>query len=230
MKIFKSLAFSFFALFILASSSCKKETVDEADSKTPTVNTLQVHSVSNFHAKSGGEIVADGGKTVSARGVCWSSTNQEPTINDSKTLDGDGAGIFYSKITGIDKKTKYYVRAYATTQNGTGYGSTMTFTTTSNFYFTPTTAQKGKTVTVSFFGGDDVTFTQGSNCPDLNAMAIITQGSSTIITPSSIIYIDNKHFDATYNISPNQPVNMYNVKVGHYPCYRTEYNSFDITN
>jgi hypothetical protein len=78
----------------------------------------------------GGNISDDGGVTVTARGVCW-STGQTPTIEDNKTEDGTGAGSFTSKIIGLELNTTYYVRAYATNSGGTGYGSTMSFTTSS---------------------------------------------------------------------------------------------------
>jgi len=231
MKILKNSILSIFAVLLLISSSCKKEEIEEPAANIPTVTTIQVHDISNTTAFSGGEVVSDGGETVLSRGVCW-DTNIDPTITHSKTEDGDGAGYFSSIINGLSMNTTYYVRAYATTKNGTGYGSTMSFTTTSTsgFYFTPTNAIIGNSVTVSFFGGDEVTFTQGSNCPDLTAMATIQQGTSTIIYPSSVTYIDSKHFDATYNLSPNTYVGTYDVKVGFSPCSRTEYSSFSITN
>lgn len=42
-------------------------------------------------ATSGGNVTSNGGHTVSARGVCW-STSPNPTIADSKTTDGPGTG------------------------------------------------------------------------------------------------------------------------------------------
>ena len=229
MKIFRTSALTLLALGLLVSSSCKKDPIEESQTNIPTVTTTQVHSISNTSAYAGGEVVTDGGETVTFRGVCW-SMSPDPTINNSKTVDGDGAGLFSSMITGLSPTTRYYVRAYATTNNGTGYGSTMTFTTTSGFYFLPRTAKRGTAVTVSFFGGDEVNFTQGTGCPDLYAYASIQQGTSTIIYPTNVTYIDNKHFNATYNLSPNTYTGNYDVIVGFNPCVRAEYSSFVITN
>lgn len=230
MKTLKTLALTLFTLLLLINTGCKKETpIETPELKVPTVNTAEVTNITNTTAGTGGEVVSDGGETVLSRGVCW-STDIKPTINDSKTENGDGAGFYSSSITGLTKLTTYYVRAYATNKNGTGYGAAMSFTTSSSFYFTPTTAPRGNTVTVSFFGGDEVTFSQGTNCPSIKAMAQLRQGTSTILYPSNITYIDSTHFNATFDISSGAYTGSYDMKVGTNPCARTEYNSFQITN
>ena len=93
-----------------------------------TVTTTVVSSISSSSATSGGIVTADGGASVTARGVCW-STSANPTISGSKTSDGTGTGIFTSSITGLIPGTAYHVRAYATNGAGTSYGSDITFTT-----------------------------------------------------------------------------------------------------
>ncbi|MDB5245612.1 MAG: hypothetical protein JWQ40_6, partial [Segetibacter sp.] len=64
--------------------------------------------------------------TVTARGVCW-STSQNPTTNNSKTNNGTGTGNFTAALTGLTSGTTYYVRAYATTSTGTTYGNEVSF-------------------------------------------------------------------------------------------------------
>ena len=88
----------------------------------PTVTTDPVTSPTSTGGTSGGNITSDGGATVSARGVCW-STNPSPTIADSKTTNGTGTGVFVSSITGLTPGFTYYIRAYATNSGGTGYGN-----------------------------------------------------------------------------------------------------------
>ena len=100
----------------------------------PTVTTSEVDYISAITAKCGGE-VTEGDYTVTARGVCW-STADNPTIDDSHTVDGGGAGAFISNITGLTENTTYYVRAYATSGAGTAYGETMTFETNNPNTFT----------------------------------------------------------------------------------------------
>jgi uncharacterized protein (TIGR02145 family) len=95
----------------------------------PTLTTATVTAVAATTAVSGGDITSDGGGTISARGVCWSSTSQTPTIADDRTTDGSGTGSFTSNIGGLAASTEYYVRAYATNSAGTGYGDAKNFTT-----------------------------------------------------------------------------------------------------
>jgi hypothetical protein len=78
---------------------------------------------------SGGNITSDGGASITARGVVW-STAQNPTIAlSTKTSNGTGVGNFVSNISGLTPNTTYYVRAYATNSMGTAYGNEITFTT-----------------------------------------------------------------------------------------------------
>ena len=98
---------------------------------TPTVTTNEVTDITITSAICGGNVTADGGAEVTARGVCW-STSQNPTITGSHTTDGSGTGSFTSNMTGLTENTVYYIRAYATNSYGTSYGSQKSFTTNGN--------------------------------------------------------------------------------------------------
>ncbi len=124
-------------IFILG---CEKE-------DPPTLRTLEVTDITGNSAKSGGNITDDGGETVTARGVVW-STAENPSLDAGKhdgfTEDGEGTGTFISELTGLGRGTTYYVRAYATNSVGTAYGGQVEF----------------DTVTEEVFAcGDDVSFT-----------------------------------------------------------------------
>jgi endonuclease I len=95
----------------------------------PTVTTNTVSSITSAAATCGGNVTADGGASVTARGVCWSTT-ANPTISNSKTSDGTGTGTYTSSISGLAASTLYYLRAYAVNSVGTSYGAQQTFTTT----------------------------------------------------------------------------------------------------
>jgi uncharacterized protein (TIGR02145 family) len=95
-----------------------------------TLTTTTASAITSIQASSGGNISNDGGGTITARGVVW-STSQNPTIAlTTKTVDGTGTGSFTSSITGLSPGTLYYVRAYATNSAGTAYGNQQTLTTT----------------------------------------------------------------------------------------------------
>jgi len=79
-------------------------------------------------AISGGNITSDGGGEISQKGVCW-NTNTNPTIDNFKTADGTGTGIFVSNLTNLQPGKTYYVKAYATNISGTSYGNEYVFTT-----------------------------------------------------------------------------------------------------
>jgi hypothetical protein len=97
----------------------------------PTVTTTAISTITVSGAVSGGNITADGGATVTHRGVCWSTT-VNPVISGSHTTDGTGTGSFVSNLTGLTSTTTYYVRAYATNIAGTAYGNQLSFTTATN--------------------------------------------------------------------------------------------------
>ena len=106
----------------------------------PTVTTSEVTNISGTKADCRCNVTSEGDFTVTARGVCW-STADNPTIDDSHTVDGGGAGSFTSNITGLTENTTYYVRAYATSGAGTAYGETRTFVTTAYILPTVTTSE-----------------------------------------------------------------------------------------
>lgn len=108
-------------------------TFETLDYTVPTVITGEVTCTTNTTATCGGEVSSNGGLVVTARGVCWSKTNQNPTISDNHTTDGTGTGDFTSNITGITPNTTYYVRAYATNDKGTGYGEMRLLSSASSF-------------------------------------------------------------------------------------------------
>ena len=94
----------------------------------PTVFTVAPSNITTNSASCGGNVTADGGVSVTVRGVCW-STSPNPTVSDSHTMDGSGTGTFTSSLTGLAAGTTYYVRAYATNNAGTAYGNQVSFTT-----------------------------------------------------------------------------------------------------
>ncbi|GEM_PF-4514943 len=105
--------------------------------QVPTVTTTTASSILSTSATSGGNVTSIGGSAVTARGVCW-GTSVDPTIANSISTDGTGAGAFTSSVVGLLPSTLYHYRAYATNTDGTSYGSDLTFTTSA----LPTTTEE----------------------------------------------------------------------------------------
>ena len=126
-----------------------------------TVTTYDITSVTQTSAVAGGNITSDGGGTITSGGVCW-STNQSPTINDSKTSNGTGIGPFTSNLTWLTPNTQYYVKAYVTNEKGTGYGNAVSFTTNPLILATVTTSPITSITSSSASGGGNVTSDGGS--------------------------------------------------------------------
>jgi hypothetical protein len=93
----------------------------------PTLTTI-IPTYNAIRAFSSGNVINDNNSTVTARGICW-STSASPTIADNIVPSGTGEGTFSVTIYGLTSNTTYHVRAYATNGGGTAYGDDVSFTT-----------------------------------------------------------------------------------------------------
>jgi uncharacterized protein (TIGR02145 family) len=98
----------------------------------PTVRTSSITEIEALQAKSGGDIKRDGNSKITEAGVCWSIQNR-PSIYDSIVVvdlsGGQILGDFDALVTQLQPNTKYFVKAFATNDEGTGYGNEVSFTT-----------------------------------------------------------------------------------------------------
>lgn len=96
------------------------------------ISTKGVSEITMFSAISGGIITGD---TISIirRGVCY-NTNPNPSIDNITTSDGNGMGEYVSVLTNLEVNTKYYIKAYATTEDSVYYGNELSFTTNQIIY------------------------------------------------------------------------------------------------
>ena len=165
-------------------------------STVPVLTTTAASLITQTTASSGGNITSDGGATVTARGVCWSTSANPITALSTKTTDNTGIGVFASSITALTAGTTYYVRAYATNSAGTAYGiqrsfTTMnlpTLTTTTITAITQTTVTSGGNITSN--GGASITargvcWSTSSN-PTIEIDSKTTDGAGTGIFSSSL--------------------------------------------
>jgi len=129
------------------------EKIAAAAAILPVLTTAAISALTSTTATSGGNITSDGGATITARGVCWSTTTT-PTIANSKTSDAEGSGVFTSSVTGLTPGTTYYIRAYATNRIGTAYGNEVTVAATSILPVLTTSAISALTSTTAISGGN----------------------------------------------------------------------------
>jgi|WetSurMetagenome_2_1015567.scaffolds.fasta_scaffold10194_2 hypothetical protein len=130
-----------------------------------SVTTNSISLITQTTARSGGTIPNYGGVTIVSRGVCWNNS-PHPTISNNKTVDGVGTGTFISNLSGLMPSTKYYVRAYASTNDGTAYGGETSFTTATPSIPTITTTG----------------ITENTGTSAKSGGTIISDGGSVIIT------------------------------------------------
>ena len=94
----------------------------------PTVLTSSVSDVSYVSATVNCEVTADGGATITERGVCY-STSSNPTTDDLTKTSYGRTGTYNVKLSGLASGETYYVRAYAINSEGTSYGKVLSFKT-----------------------------------------------------------------------------------------------------
>jgi hypothetical protein len=112
-------------------SSCDNtEPEPEPEPAAPTVVTAAAQKVLSFSATLTGSIKADGGSEITELGMCWSTTSN-PTTDDNTLVHRGGIGTFTVFLVDLEPSTTYFARAYATNSMGTSYGNEITFTTAS---------------------------------------------------------------------------------------------------
>lgn len=149
---------------VLLLADCKNKPA----TSIPLVKTGTVSYPTSFSVLTNNEVLLDGGSAVTARGVCW-STKSNPILasKDSLTLDGTGAGVFQSKILNLKPGVTYYLKAYATNSEGTGYGNQATFASPAVIPTLTTTAP---------YANDDKVIFAGGNITSDGGSAIIARG------------------------------------------------------
>ncbi|WP_175460295.1 MBG domain-containing protein [Flavobacterium frigoris] len=118
----------------------------------PTVTTTSATGVGAVKATLGGNVTADGGATVTERGIVWATT-ANPTTANNKVAIGSGTGSFSSLVSSLPSATLINFRSYAINSVGTSYGANTTFTT--NAVLSATTSQTN----VSCNGGSNASAT-----------------------------------------------------------------------
>jgi len=103
---------------------------DSISKNLPIVSTSAISLISYTTAQSGITVKSVGGTSIIEEGICWSTT-PNPTIDNTKVSSGTVTDSTIIHLTGLTSGTIIYIRAYATTINGTSYGDQISFKTLS---------------------------------------------------------------------------------------------------
>ena len=131
-------------------------TEEEIVITVPTVTTDSVTEITTSSATVGGAITDAGNGTISESGICYKTGTDNWTCVALEATNN----AFSTTLTGLTANTTYTVRAYATNEQGTGYGEEKTFTTEEEASTIPEGAINGLfTINAN---GDQVYFSQGN--------------------------------------------------------------------
>ncbi|MCQ6959807.1 NHL repeat-containing protein [Mucilaginibacter sp. JC4] len=114
-------------LIITVLGACSKS--DNVKLELPVVLTGDVVIAATSTSAWTGGSITNNTANISSYGVCYSTTNPEPTINDTKKEQTIKLFTFNSHLSGLVLNTVYYLRAYVTNSTGTGYGNVIQFKT-----------------------------------------------------------------------------------------------------
>ena len=155
------------------------ELIFKTKAELPNLTTDQTSLLTQTTAQSGGNITFDGGVSIIARGVCW-GIESLPTISNEKTIDGEGVGMFTSDLSELLPNTTYYVRAYATNNEGsTGYGNEQSFTSLPESIVYPSSSPYGENIL-------DIPITQINADINYSLAAILPENTNLKITISGV--------------------------------------------
>jgi len=164
---------------------------------TPTVTTTSISNITENSAQSGGNVTDDGGSTVTAKGICW-STSPNPTTGNNTTNNGSGMGSFISQLSGLEPNTTYYVKAYATNSVGTAYGNQLTFTTLGSGNVSP--------------AFNPIPIDGATNLP-LNGTLSFTPGNNTPANATFKLYFGtNQNPNTSFNLGTSTSFNYNNLQ------------------
>ncbi len=136
----------------------------------PEVTTQKASDVGLNSATGHGNVTNLGTPLPTQHGFCW-NTYGTPTVGDNTTEMGPvtATGPFTSNITGLSSGTAYFIRAYATNENGTFYGNEEIFATPSSTTFGACFVNSGQQLGAIWPEyPDDYTYSHGVALGDLD--------------------------------------------------------------
>jgi uncharacterized protein (TIGR02145 family) len=191
----------------------------------PKVYTLNTYSISFNTATGFGNVISEGGVSVTERGICWSTSLNPTTLLTTKIISGSGLGPFTGNITGLTPNTLYHVRAYAKNSVGTTYGDDLTFTTLAGLAPTITTNA------ISSLTINNSSATGGGNITSDNGASVTARGICWSTTANPTISLTTKTIDGTglgeftSNMTGLLPLTTYYVRAYATNSFGTAYGT-----
>ena len=124
-------------------------------STIPSVGAIATTDIALTSVTIAGEILSDGGATLTECGICYSMLGT-PTIDNDKVMSSANVGSFNCQLDNLKMGTTYYARLYATNANGTVYSNPIEFTTLTTTAEIITTEATNITAVSAIIGGDIV--------------------------------------------------------------------------
>ena len=94
----------------------------------PTLSATTISNIKSNEVTATSAVTNNGNGTITEVGFCY-GTSAAPTVSGQKVSCGAQNRDFTGELTGLSPSTTYYVRSYATNEEGTAYGAETTFTT-----------------------------------------------------------------------------------------------------
>ncbi|CAH0303949.1 MULTISPECIES: MBG domain-containing protein [unclassified Pedobacter] len=189
----------------------------------PTVSTTAATTIQTNSAVLGGNVTADGGATVTERGIVW-STSGVPTTSNNKVQNGSGTGSFSATISSLPAGTLINYRAYAINSEGTSYGANSPFTTLALPTIT-SAAYNASTGTLTVTGTGLQAKAGAANDVDISTLTLTAEGGSTYTLTSPDVEITSATaFSVTLNATDRSALGMIINKNGTTSTGGTVYN------
>jgi hypothetical protein len=150
--------YTFIGATIQTAFNLESITISGASTSAPpsVTTTSPANNITGTSADLGGNVSADGGQSVTERGIAY-HTAPSPTVANNKLAMGTGTGTFSQTVGSLSPGATYYARAYATNSVGTSYGAQLSFTTLEASFTAPTLTATGT----------NPTFTEDGSAVDL---------------------------------------------------------------
>ncbi len=163
-------------------------TFTTAGYSAPTVATQAATSIGQSSATLNGNVTADGGTTITVRGVLWDtvshSSNPGGYLYSWSETGSFSTGAFDHDVSNLWAGATYYFMAYATNSGGTTYGDELTLTTLAGSPFSEVDLSDDDSF---IYNEASIVLADGSEVVMRDDDAILKQGARTFSRSNSLI-------------------------------------------